>query len=175
MLLKNYRMDVAPPECLPSDVKVAAWITFDDDLTELLPYLNAELGPCVYEKEPPFLRFRRNGKLIAIYPNQIGIAGLRDEEEAKVVFEWLRDAINSVAERKATIKPSCRSLGEVKPLDVFKLLPRTNCGACGVATCMAFAAAIVSGETAADKCAELLDEKMSEKRDRLLRILGKTD
>ncbi|MBI4830668.1 MAG: Fe-S cluster protein [Candidatus Lindowbacteria bacterium] len=173
MLLKNYRMDVAPPECLPSDVKVAAWITFDDDLTELLPYLNAELGPCVHEKEPPFLRFRRDGKLIAIYPNQIGIARLRDEEEAKEVLEWIRSIINSVAERKAAIKPSYRSVGEVKPLDVFKLLPRTNCGKCGVATCMAFAATLAHGEAEPGKCSELQDEAMKEKRNQLLRILGK--
>ncbi len=32
------------------------------------------------------------------------------------------------------------------PLEVYKLLPKTNCGQCGIATCMAFAAAIIKKE-----------------------------
>ncbi|MBI5115030.1 hypothetical protein HZA56_00990 [Candidatus Poribacteria bacterium] len=175
MLLESYQMNVAPPECLPSEISVTAAIEFEDDLTELLPYLNAEFGPCVYDKTLPFLRFRRDGKVIAIYSKQIGIAGLRDEGEAKEVFEWLRDTINSVAGRKATIKPSDRSIGDVKPLDIFKLLPRNNCGKCGFATCMAFAAALANGDTRTEKCAELFHETMREKRDQILRMLGKVD
>ncbi|RJP75664.1 MAG: Fe-S cluster protein [Candidatus Abyssobacteria bacterium SURF_17] len=175
MLLKNYRLAVAPPECLPSEVRVAASIEFDDDLTDLLPYLNAELGPGIYEKDPPFLRFRRDGRLFAMYPKQIGIAGLRDEDEAKEVFEWLRETINSVAERKAEIKPSYRSISDVKPLDIFKLLPRTNCGKCGLATCMAFAAALANGETVLEKCVELQDAQMSQNSAQLLKLLGKVD
>ena len=29
------------------------------------------------------------------------------------------------------------------PLEVFKLLPKTNCGSCELSTCMAFAAAVI--------------------------------
>ena len=150
-------MDVAPPECLPSTVTVAAIIEFDDDLAELLPYLNAELGPCVYDPNVRFIRFRRGEKVIAIYPKKIAISPLRDEDEAKVVFQWIRDTINSVAARKDTIKPSTWSLSELKPLDIFKLLPRTNCGKCGRSTCMAFAAAVASGEASPDSCPALMD------------------
>jgi ArsR family metal-binding transcriptional regulator len=173
MLLKNYRMDVTPPECLPSAVTVAAVIEFNDDLTELLPYLNTELGPCVYEANIPFLRFRRGGKTIAIYPNKIAISPLRDEDEAKEVFQWVRETINSISNRKDEITPSTWSLSQLKPLDIFKLLPRTNCGKCKRPTCMAFAAAIASGDANPNSCPALKEDQWMENRLQLLKLFGK--
>lgn len=172
MLLEEYRISVAPPECLPTAVMVTATVEFDDDLSELLPYLNAEVGPCVYEPDVPFLRFRRNDKVVAVYPKKIFATGFRDEDEAREVFEEIRELINSVAERKDEIEPSYRSLSELKPLDIFKLLPRTNCGACGRSTCMAFAAAIASGEAVPEDCPPLFEEEWAEKRHQLLSLLG---
>jgi acetyl-CoA decarbonylase/synthase complex subunit gamma len=37
-------------------------------------------------------------------------------------------------------------------LDIFKLLPRTNCGDCGVPTCLAFAMKVASKQAALDVC-----------------------
>jgi ArsR family metal-binding transcriptional regulator len=173
MLLKDYEMTVTPPECLPSEVTVTATIEFEDDLTELLPYLNAELGPCVYEANVPFLRLYKDGRPIAVYPQKIFIAGLRDEDDANEMFRWIRDTVNSVACRKGEIEPSCWSLSEIKPLDVFKLLPRTNCAECGMSTCMAFAAAIANGEAGPDDCPALSEDQHPEMRSQVLTLLGK--
>lgn len=41
------------------------------------------------------------------------------------------------------------------PLDVFKLLPRTNCGSCDLSTCMAFAAAVIKKERTLEDCRSL--------------------
>jgi hypothetical protein len=41
------------------------------------------------------------------------------------------------------------------PLQVYKLLPKTNCGDCGVSTCMAFAAAIIKQEKRLADCPHL--------------------
>jgi ArsR family metal-binding transcriptional regulator len=173
MVLENCTIIVAPPECLPSEVRVTATIEFDDDLSELLPYLNAEFGPCVFDADVPFLRFRKDEKLIVINPRTIGIAGLRDEEQAREVFAWLREAVNSVSRRKAEIEPSYWSLSRVKPLEVFKLLPRTNCGECGKSTCMALAAALASGEADPGDCPAMLDKKSAEKRNELLKLMNR--
>ncbi len=174
MLLEDYTMAVSPPECLPSAVVVTATIEFDDDLTELLPYLNAELGPCIYEPEVPFLRFRKEGTPIAIYPKRIFIAGLRDEDQANEVFAWVRETINSVSERREEIEPSTWSLSQLRPLDLFKLLPRTNCGECGQSTCMAFAAAIANGEAVPDACPPLSEDEWMEKHRKLSELLGES-
>jgi acetyl-CoA decarbonylase/synthase, CODH/ACS complex subunit gamma len=37
-------------------------------------------------------------------------------------------------------------------LEIFKLLPKTNCGACGLPTCLAFAMALAAGKTDLAKC-----------------------
>ncbi|UCD56311.1 MAG: Fe-S cluster protein, partial [Candidatus Hydrogenedentota bacterium] len=155
---------------LPAAVTVTATIEFEDDLTELLPYLNAVLGPCVYEPDVPFLRLNRKDKPIAVYPRKIAIAGLRDQDEANEVFAWVRESINSIAARIQEIEPSYWSLSEIKPLDIFKLLPRTNCGECVQSTCMAFAAALANGEGNPDDCPGLLEARFAENRSRLLKL-----
>ena len=43
-------------------------------------------------------------------------------------------------------------------IQIFKLLPRTNCGECGVPTCLAFAMALASGSAELDACPYVSDE-----------------
>jgi acetyl-CoA decarbonylase/synthase complex subunit gamma len=47
-------------------------------------------------------------------------------------------------------------LRELSPIDVYKLLPKTNCKECGVENCMAFATKIVNREITIDQCKPLL-------------------
>lgn len=48
------------------------------------------------------------------------------------------------------------------PLDIYKNLPRTNCGRCPQKTCMAYAAAFLRGEAKVDDCPILTDEARHE-------------
>ena len=41
------------------------------------------------------------------------------------------------------------------PLEIYKLLPKSNCKQCGVPTCLAFAAAVIKGEKRLDQCPNL--------------------
>lgn len=50
------------------------------------------------------------------------------------------------------------SRSRVSPIDVYKLLPRTNCKECGEENCMAFATKLVNREVTLDKCTPLLAE-----------------
>ncbi len=43
-------------------------------------------------------------------------------------------------------------------LDIYKLLPRTNCGECGVPTCLAFAMKLARKQAALDECPHVSDE-----------------
>lgn len=47
----------------------------------------------------------------------------------------------------------------VTAMDVYKLLPQTNCGDCGEASCMAFATKLSEKEASIDLCIELTDEQ----------------
>jgi acetyl-CoA decarbonylase/synthase complex subunit gamma len=51
---------------------------------------------------------------------------------------------------------------ELSPIDVYKLLPKTNCKECGEENCLAFATKLVNREVTLDKCKPLL-AKMQEK------------
>lgn len=46
-------------------------------------------------------------------------------------------------------------------LDIYKLLPKTNCGKCSVPTCLAFAMALASKKTSLDKCPHVSPETKS--------------
>jgi acetyl-CoA decarbonylase/synthase complex subunit gamma len=43
-------------------------------------------------------------------------------------------------------------------IEIFKLLPKTNCGECGVPTCLAFAMSLAAGKTELSKCPYLSEE-----------------
>jgi acetyl-CoA decarbonylase/synthase complex subunit gamma len=50
-------------------------------------------------------------------------------------------------------------------IEIFKLLPKTNCGECGVPTCLAFAMSLAAGKTELSKCPHVSEEakaKLSE-------------
>ena len=54
-----------------------------------------------------------------------------------------------------------RKAKQMSPIEVYKLLPKTNCGKCGFPTCMAFAFKLVQGAVEVDKCPYLSDEAKS--------------
>jgi acetyl-CoA decarbonylase/synthase complex subunit gamma len=46
-------------------------------------------------------------------------------------------------------------------IEIFKLLPKTNCGDCGVPTCLAFAMSLAAGKAELSKCPHVSDEAKS--------------
>lgn len=55
------------------------------------------------------------------------------------------------------------------PLDIYKLLPKSNCKACGVATCLAFAAAVIKGEKSINECSQLNDNLREELNEKIVK------
>jgi acetyl-CoA decarbonylase/synthase, CODH/ACS complex subunit gamma len=52
-----------------------------------------------------------------------------------------------------------KTIKEISPIDVYKLLPRTNCRECGEPNCMAFATRVVNGELTIENCPPLKREE----------------
>ena len=48
-----------------------------------------------------------------------------------------------------------KTIKEISPIDVYKLLPKTNCRECGEANCMAYATRVVNGELSIADCPPL--------------------
>jgi ArsR family metal-binding transcriptional regulator len=158
MLLTGYSKTIFRPECNPSFESVHCIAKLNEDVGEVLPYLNAVLGGTQYFNDPPQVMFHHHGKIIKVGSKEIAVNALADEDEADRILEWLKTEINQVWENRATISP-CYS-GKIKPklIEILKLLPKTNCRKCGQATCMAFAALVVEGGRDATHCPELSSE-----------------
>ena len=73
MLLKSYSKEIFRPECNPGFESVHCIAHLDQDISEVLPYLNAVLGGFEYLKEPPAVIFRSQGKLITVHGSKIAI------------------------------------------------------------------------------------------------------
>jgi acetyl-CoA decarbonylase/synthase complex subunit gamma len=61
---------------------------------------------------------------------------------------------------------------QLSPIDVYMLLPRTNCKECGEANCMAFAAKLVNREVALERCPPLLKKENEESYKKLQEMLA---
>jgi len=165
MLLKSYTKEIFNNECMPSAMSVQCFAHLDQDVSEVLPYLNASLGGHTYTQDPPSVTFKVQGKLITVHSRKIAINALKDEEEATKIIEWLKREINAAYENREEIEPSYESAPIPTILEILKLLPKTNCRECGQATCMVFASMVAEGEKSLEDCPPLDDsssKKLSE-------------
>ena len=158
MLLKSYRKEVVRPECRPEAESVHCIAHLDEDITEVIPYLNAVLGGFQYIKDPPSVSFKLHGKLIAVHGGKICVNALRDEEEGDKIIEWLKQEINDAWERRREIEPRFEGAPKPKVIEILKLLPKTNCRECGQPTCMVFSTQVAEGGKGADDCPPLKGE-----------------
>ena len=154
MLLKRYRKEFCrPPNPEAQHLRCIAYL--DENIGDVLPYLNTVIKGHQYIKNPPSLTLKFNGKLITLYSQEIGINIVKDEDEADKILEWLKQEINDTWEKRREIKPSFEVAQKPGILNILKLLPKTNCQECGQSTCMVFALLITEGEKSPENCPQL--------------------
>lgn len=158
MLLEGYKKEMFLPKCNPSFQSVHCVAHLDQDISEVLPYLNTELGGGDYAKSPPSLTLRVHGKLIALHPREIYVNALNDEDEAEKILEWLKTEINKAWEKRAEIEPTYEARPVPQMMEILKLLPRTNCRKCGERTCTVFALRAAEGVKGPEDCPDLAGE-----------------
>jgi len=142
--------------------------TFTADISPAFPYVNAELGGWDYDQTNQVLLLKlSDGKWITLHSQKIAIRGIRDLEEAQALLTWIQTQINDIYEQRETIAPRYVSQAGLKVMEILKLLPMTNCKACGYAACMAYAAALREGEIRLEDCPPLWEDNYREKREKL--------
>ena len=154
-MLLSYRKEIFRPECNSTFQSLHCIARLDQDIGEVLPYLNTTLGGFVYFKDPPGVTFRVHGKLITLHSRKIAINALKDEAEADKILEWLKREINETWDKRAEIEPSFQSTPRPQLLHILKLLPKTNCRQCGQPTCMVFSALAIQGVLGAGDCSPI--------------------
>jgi ArsR family metal-binding transcriptional regulator len=96
---------------------------------------------------------------------------IEDEKEAQEILDRLKDLINETYQKKDQIEPNYSEGDHLKPSDIQKLLPGTNCKECGFRSCLAFAFKLVDQKIEVVKCLPLFLDAFKEKRKVLLEIL----
>jgi len=157
MRVKTYHLEFCRPPN-PEATHLRGLARLDQDIEELLPYLNTVLRGHLYMREPPSLTIKYQAKLITFHPKEIAINILKDEAEAEEIVSWLVGVINDTWAQRETIKASYEVPPQPRILEILKLLPRTNCQACGQPTCLVFATRLSAGEATPEACEELAAE-----------------
>lgn len=155
MLLHEYSKEMFRPKCNPNFQSVHCVAHLEQDISEVLPYLNTTLGGSNYTQSPPSLTLRIHGKLIALHAREIFVNALNDDAEAEKILNWLKKEINETWEKREEIEPSFEAPAVPQMMQILKLLPRTNCGECGQPTCMVFALRAAEGVKVPEDCPKL--------------------
>jgi len=173
MLLHSYEITRTLP-CLADPEKIRVIADVSGEIHEVFPYLNTILKGCIYNHPANTLTIKKDGKLFTLHAHHITLTKIEDEKEAEEILRWLKDLINDTYENRAKIEPNYSMAAELKALDIFKLLPGTNCKKCGELTYLAFAVKLVGQEIEIKKCTLLFSEEYQERRKVLFELLHVT-
>lgn len=66
MFLKTYTKEIFRSKCMPGAQSIHCYAHLDENIEEVLPFLNAELGGDPYTQDPPSVTFKAHGKLITV-------------------------------------------------------------------------------------------------------------
>lgn len=144
--------------CLADPGKIIVIGETDATIDGVLPLLNAILPNVVsYHPFSGVMTLRRRPGLITLYPDKVMITQVADVEEGLTLLTVVRDLVNQTWARRDEIQPRPQGRRVPRPLDVYELLPRTNCRACGEATCMAFAFGLLERRHWPEECPALTD------------------
>jgi len=136
---------------------MGAHFKFDNDVTQLFPYINATVENAKYYDRPKYIRFTIEDILCTLYSKDVIAAPFIDQDQALKFVKRLIDFLNDLYVKKDSLEPNYRKFGPVSVIDIYKLLPQTNCKECGYTACMAFAAALSNSEITPDKCPDFID------------------
>jgi ArsR family metal-binding transcriptional regulator len=127
-------------------------------LAEVIPYLATLPNVIAYNPQPPSLTLRRKPGLITLQAVRVSITQVTDATEGLQLLAALTEAINATWEHRAELAAVTGRRRAPRPLDVWALLPQTNCGECGEPTCMAFAFGLLQQTRRTFDCPILKDD-----------------
>lgn len=119
----------------------------------------------IYSAEQHAVTLRIFNRMVGIYESGLITYCAENLEEAKSVLRRIRGIIMEARE-EASVRgvPDIAELERWKrlsPLELYRYLPKANCGECGEDTCVAFAAKVLSGEKRLGDCSLLRERRYS--------------
>jgi ArsR family metal-binding transcriptional regulator len=121
-------------------------------LDEVIPYLATLPSIIAYNPDQCTLTFRRQPGFLTVQREEVYITQVTDAQEGLNLLAALTESINAVWEHRQELVAVTASKHTPRPLDIWELLPRTNCKQCGEATCMAFAVGLLQQNRTLSEC-----------------------
>lgn len=159
-------------DCIADPTKNRATAAFLNDVSPVFPYLNAVMQGIQFNPGSNSVTLKREGRLLTFYARGAVMAKVDGAEDALAQLQWFCDLCNEVWARREHIVPDYLRRAIVGPLDIYKLLPRLNCKACGERTCMAFAVGLLLGQRRVSDCPLLQEPEYAENGKRLAELMG---
>jgi ArsR family metal-binding transcriptional regulator len=150
--------------CLAEPAKVIVIGKPDRSLDEVLPYMATLPGVIAYNPEICTLTLRRRPGFITLFADQVKITQVKDAQEGLALLAALEEAINTVWDQRSNLVAMTMGKRAPRHLDIWELLPRTNCGQCGETTCLAFAVGLLQQKHNLSECLPLIADAASEER-----------
>lgn len=144
--------------CLAEPGKIIFVGKPDRPLDEVIPHLATLPGVIAYNPEACSLTFRRQPGFLTLYADKVYITQVRDTEEGLELLAALKDAVNATWEHRHSLKPATEKKQAPRHLDIFAVLPQTNCKQCGEATCLAFAVNRILHKRFLEECTPLKND-----------------
>lgn len=131
-----------------------ARVILDTDVMLLFPYINKVVNGAKYFCTPGLDRVELIVDRIPciLYPTYFTANGFFDRSHALRFADNFIKFLNNLFENRDSITPDYRPYKAISVLEIYKLLPQSNCGDCGYRTCLAFAGAMRRRETNPDFC-----------------------
>ena len=151
--------------CLAEPGKIIVIGKPSRSLAEVLPYLATLPGIIAYNPDAHTLTFRRPAGFMTLYPERVYITQVGNADEGLELLTALKDAINATWDNRQQLVAVTLARRAPRPLDVWTLLPQTNCRQCGEATCMAFAVGLLQHKRSVIECPPLhADDNLTDRR-----------
>jgi DNA-binding CsgD family transcriptional regulator/ArsR family metal-binding transcriptional regulator len=129
-----------------------AYFKLDANVRDLFPFINAVNKNAKLYDVPQHIQFLHEGARCTLYPREVIAAAFGDENQARRFADSLVQLLNDLDEKKTSILPEYQPYRVVSPVNIYKLLPKTNCRECGFLSCIAFAAALGRGMVSPEQC-----------------------
>ena len=154
-LITGYKVSISVPACTPGGSQWGALAEVENDISAVLPYLNAVWDGCRYDRANRVLLRDDGDQKYALRPREIRAASVRDLADARRIIGEVVAEVNRVWRERDGIVPDDREKEFPSALALYKLLPGTNCKQCGYSTCLAFAADLSRGKARPEQCLPL--------------------
>ncbi len=137
--------------CTADSMRIKFIAQADKPLGDILPILYLYIPNANYSEKLGCLTYTYQMHLITIFSTgKISMTYVKDENEAEQLMKEVKNLINrAIIYFRNYGKPDEKLLNikkQINPIQIYKILPKTNCKKCGEESCYAFSVKLFSGK-----------------------------